>query len=244
MPNYVTNKLTVRGENAALLRSENEGGEYPLDFRVVVPHPDDWNAVQKGEESYWEKYGKPTIESVYGEHFWLPWRRNHWGTKSNPRDTEVFVDEKKGEVVYTFDTAWSAPDKWLATAAERYPDLSFSLEYGEEGNHYSGCIRFKVGIKISHEGGPFTRFFNADEEEEEEEDHEDKFAKMEEILHNAAYLGPWLQTRDPFTYWILSMRGSVGDPMMGEPPFDSRKSVTVDELREKKIVEETLTKYH
>ena len=99
MPNYVESKLVVSGKGALAFRAEN-GGLLDLDFSIAVPYPEGWNAVQKGEDAYVEEeYG--SIDGLYGEEYWFPWRNRHWGTLSNPRDVEVTEEEGVEKVVYT-----------------------------------------------------------------------------------------------------------------------------------------------
>lgn len=93
---------------------------------------------------------------LYGFKGWFGWRTGvefptmgdkpgAWGTKWNlGADTRVHVD-KRGLVVYEFDTAWSPPDSWLRTGAKFYPLLRFELSYEEAGCDFTGRLIIASG---------------------------------------------------------------------------------------------------
>lgn len=63
-----------------------------------------------------------------------------WGTDREPL-VGMGVDYDSG--TYSFETAWSPPEKWLKTVAKKYPDLTFTLtacviKWGDEG--FKSCM--------------------------------------------------------------------------------------------------------
>jgi hypothetical protein len=44
-----------------------------------------------------------------------------------------------------FLTAWAPPVEWLQPASEAYPELTFRLDYVDQGGSYSGVREVKNG---------------------------------------------------------------------------------------------------
>lgn len=100
---------------------------------------------------------------------WYEWRLRHWGTKwdanfSGPAlalggpemDVEVSTDAQGATLtptvaIYKFDTAWSWPSPVIEAASEQFPELEFSLRYGEVGHGYAGEERYVAGVLIDSE---------------------------------------------------------------------------------------------
>lgn len=45
-----------------------------------------------------------------------------------------------------FDTAWSMPERWFATASELFPQLSFKLHFEEPGCYFAGDMLGENGV--------------------------------------------------------------------------------------------------
>ena len=87
---------------------------------------------------------------------WLTWRYAHWGSKWDANfdgpfmaigqagaDVEATVARQgkfdaPSTVLYDFTTAWSPPTPWVADVGPMYPELTFTLRYGEPGNDFAG----------------------------------------------------------------------------------------------------------
>ena len=101
-----------------------------------------------------------------GSEGWYRWRCEHWGTKwdaafgepfialgSGDMDVELSVETKGATLtpevaVFKFDTAWAPPLSFAEAVSEQYPDLEFTLRYGEPGEGFAGETRFIGGLTI------------------------------------------------------------------------------------------------
>jgi len=138
MPNHVTNRLIIRGSDQEVLKTmadimEDEGRETSL-FHYLIPCPDDlmiqrvWygdpdkQKVQEERElANIEKHGYPT---------WYEFNCSRWGTKWDAYSVgEVTLSD--GELILSFDTAWSAP----IPIFEKLHEMGFEVEavWFEEG---------------------------------------------------------------------------------------------------------------
>ena len=88
----------------------------------------------------------------YGAKDWYDWRIQNWGTKwdaidscvhseSYGGDMDAYIEDllRYGEVIITFDTAWSPPCEWMQNVSERFPLLWFENKVTEESNAFMGC---------------------------------------------------------------------------------------------------------
>jgi hypothetical protein len=90
---------------------------------------------------------------------WYNWRVQHWGTKWELSD-EVTVEEAADgtEVTYDFDTAWSDIAPAVATAARRFPDLSFTLISQDEHQEDEETVRtWREGQELPSRTQPSPR---------------------------------------------------------------------------------------
>ena len=112
MPNWCENSLYVTGPGADQFYQDclNKEGEFSLN--TLVPMPDDQ------------------------EENWYNWRLEAWGTKWDVDAS--FEHITPNEVTGWFNSAWDPPTNWLATVAEQYPHLTFTLEYNEKGCCFAG----------------------------------------------------------------------------------------------------------
>jgi hypothetical protein len=86
----------------------------------------------------------------YGAASWCEWSIEHWGTKWN-----AYSITRTSDTTIRFDTAWSAPLKWLAKLIEKYPKEEISIRWADEdfGNN-TGSLTVKPDGSI--EGGPLV----------------------------------------------------------------------------------------
>lgn len=87
------------------------------------------------------------------------WCCDKWGTKWNFYSLKhkggwKDLDKRKkgkGEISYTFQTAWSPPIPVIKAMAKRFPELTFDIRYFERGQTFSGQIVFENGKKTVDE---------------------------------------------------------------------------------------------
>jgi hypothetical protein len=111
MPNWVYNKLTLTGAKPDIdhIEAELASDSECISFEKVTPRP-------------------PAEDSN-----WYEWNIANWGTKWDAGDTEVTrTDADKAEVLYRFNTAWSAPLPIFEALAAKYPTLEIRLHFEEE----------------------------------------------------------------------------------------------------------------
>jgi hypothetical protein len=152
MPNWCHNTLDVTGlekklaefvEHAKL--KDGDRVVQPLTFAADVPEPE---------------FGDS--EGMFPD--WYSWRVANWGTKwdasfnsssmiafgHEDMDLEKSIEAQGAQgtsmaTVYKFDTAWSPPAAWLAKTAEKWPELTFVLRYGEVGGGFAGQVTYVNG---------------------------------------------------------------------------------------------------
>ena len=158
MPNWCNNNLTITGPEEEVARFvvdarnrpqfyrgefeiDNErlrgmgkpektlqealGPEEELCFHAIVPIPDGILAGRYDPDGY-------NMENAL------------WGTKWGSAHSEITVREE-GRVIYLFETAWAPPLKFLETASESYPSLTFTLVWEEPGMVIAGRHVFVDG---------------------------------------------------------------------------------------------------
>jgi len=144
MPNWCSNKLVVKGNDCNKFYLENRNYEnlekkQELDFYKSVPKPLD---VYDGDIGHQER-------ELYGTNNWYHWNISNLGTKWNVQDS--YYEDKIEYIRYFFETAWSPPLPWVLKISQKYPNLSFELEYCEEGMGFGGLIEFKNGDCLKNE---------------------------------------------------------------------------------------------
>lgn len=154
MPNWCQNSLHVEGSTADLAKfkeeaqgygpryapdsdheKEREGKEVQrlniLNFHSLVPIPEETlEAGYNGRNSVSSGNPKPT--SGYDMEYLL------WGTKWGAQETSL--DEYSDGLMYSFETAWAPPEKWLKHMAPMFPALRFDLSYEESDMEFRGRV--------------------------------------------------------------------------------------------------------
>ena len=108
-----------------------------------------------------EEFKRATEEqrTKYGVVGWYDYNVKTFGCKW---DSEVRVDGiNDTEINLSADTPWSAPDKWLLTISEKYPDLTFHLHADYEEGFWED-LDFQEGRRAEIDSGEY------DWEEEDE----------------------------------------------------------------------------
>lgn len=95
----------------------------------------------------------PTPSGLCGKE--RDWRIENWGTSRN-----VCEDDICGPYL-SFETAWDAPLGIYKELVRRFPDMSFSVSFCEEGNGFAGGV-FACGDGTAN---LVSRSFECDEED-------------------------------------------------------------------------------
>lgn len=134
MPNHVTTKLTVRGDNKliqAFIDQHITGaeGKKQFDFNTIIPMPEVLRDSDGSSNAYEET----------GFKNWYDWSCANWGTKWNSYSLS-YNDLKPEERVFVmkFETAWSYPLRVMKKLDEMHPDLKFSVIFFDEGWNFAG----------------------------------------------------------------------------------------------------------
>jgi hypothetical protein len=177
MPNWCDNYLTLTGPAEATNKfiADNvfidEDGEVgTFRFNQLVPIPDD-----KEEDA--------------------DWATENWGTKWDLTSNEGIVWNHIDDthVGITFFTAWGPPDVWLKTVAPMYPEITFTLDYVEQGMFLCGKI-IAYGEFFNNEDQ--SNYFNELSElflltlkhfAQDNDDREDILSKTEDVISNTKY---------------------------------------------------------
>ena len=85
---------------------------------AVVENADGTISVQLDPENF--------AVSWFESNSWYDWNIRVWGTKWEVSDARI-DKRSNGEVVYSFDTAWSVPWGALEVLSEQYPFLTFHV---------------------------------------------------------------------------------------------------------------------
>ncbi len=122
MPNWVRNKLFIHGQSDKVKQCtlEISSDQEHISFEKILPRPSD-----------------------IGDN-WYDWSLENWGTKWDV--SETFEDEN-GYIC--FDTAWSTPVEIINLLSERFPNLTFEVQYADEdlGNN-CGIYSIKNGAEL------------------------------------------------------------------------------------------------
>lgn len=175
MPNWCMNRVRIRAKKETLeaikatlkgfeysrpfnfeSKSEGElvGSETLFSFHNIIPQPDeildrdDPRRVNKSMTSDQLLDALAKKEGTMPD--WWHWRVNNWGTKWSVADVDLV--EKKGFIVYSFDTAWSPPEPVLCRLSEMFPDANILLSFYEPGCIGRGSITYKGGEIVNQTG--------------------------------------------------------------------------------------------
>ncbi len=114
---YGTASKRLQQSNA--IRSMTEG-PFPIDFS-----DDDFEQLIRCMRSL----------KQYGHTSWYDWSIAEWGTKWN-----AYSITRVDDTTIKFQTAWSAPLKWLARLAEKFPGEEISIRWAGCGCDYCAVL--------------------------------------------------------------------------------------------------------
>jgi len=159
MPNHTTNILTVDGPDdqfeamySYVQGTESDGTLMLFSLGSIIPMPNGLVGTVSGSEKCkpdWQKERSYELKAKYGCDNWYDWSVTHWGTKW---DVYFICADKWNleERTISFQSAWSPPTQVIAVLSEKFPALTFKLQYADEGCDYVGVARFTNG-EISDE---------------------------------------------------------------------------------------------
>jgi len=135
-----------------------------LDFNKFVPYPKEqihldkiryhsyemsqMNAFKKKNYIAQKKISNMMLKEIMlfnledDKDSWMGWHSINWGTKWNAKYVKIDNVDKNTRM-YRFETAWSPPIPVLSAMTKKFPKLTFTMLYGEEGCFFSGFIRVK-----------------------------------------------------------------------------------------------------
>jgi hypothetical protein len=172
MPNWVDNKLTIRGPEVDVQRflesvkGQVNGEELILDFNKIVPEP---------EVITLDMITDPKILCVMSGYdgcadLWYWWRWQHWGTKGVPNPDSAEIQEDLGyEAKLVFDTAWEAPIPIVLAASRLFPTLWFELRYFEPMNCFQGIYVCMDGHVQMQAVGEYDEYDEDDQGDEDDD---------------------------------------------------------------------------
>ena len=149
MPNWCSNEVEIYGEKEDIAKFVEEcftdfKGTPVLDFAKVMPEPD-YDQPQK--DGTHNNGVQKELHDVMPD--WWNWRNTNWGTKWNlVPDPEgnltgyELVGKDDGFIQLEFETAWSPPNGIYNEIWAKYPDLTVSWFYREDGCQLAGWLPY------------------------------------------------------------------------------------------------------
>ena len=178
MPNHTTNKLTIEGASVDQFIEDahgkpREGEQFvPLSFESLLPTPAE---LMDGKRAGRTEY----TQSTHHMPDWYEWRLSNWGTKWDAYDFHgEWQPNSPTNYSLTFFTAWNAPTKFFERVSKDYPDITFVLDFADEGGAFLGRDVVRDGEMVektiyewcSDEGKEFRQDLGIYFEEEEPEE--------------------------------------------------------------------------
>jgi hypothetical protein len=142
MPNWCQNVLEVSvksPEQKEQIRNLLLNGEGEFSFNYTVPMPEGLDKVEV--TSAVRDSGTPN---------WYDWSIENWGTKWDVSECDI-ADTSDRSCSFSFDTAWSPAEAWVAETSKLLPDAEFALFYVELGMEFSGKATYVNGVMVADE---------------------------------------------------------------------------------------------
>lgn len=152
MPNYVKNRLIVKGREEDLLDFYKKNRVSEED---IEKEPDRF-----GTNEYELTFEKMVPIYHLDTYHFVP----YWGTNSDAIDPHIDLEKKeKDEITYTFDTAWTPPEKWCLSVSKHFPTLTLLLVCQFEDDNYDTVLHlyYYKGEEIKRDQfSCYQRFFS------------------------------------------------------------------------------------
>ena len=164
MPNWCSNEVSVYAESEKEIEEfisfvKSKKDEEAFSFQSILPMPEELegtisptDVISQEEydniepEKFEAMFNKPITQQTsdrlneqYGHNNWYDWANNNWGTKWEAANVDMSQDSDDG-AQYEFDTAWSPPEGIFYALVEKFPKLSISWFYREDGQRISGWL--------------------------------------------------------------------------------------------------------
>ena len=149
MPNWCSNEVEIYGEKEDIAKFVEEcftdfKGTPVLDFNKVMPEPD-YDQPQK--DGTHNNGVQKELHDVMPD--WWNWRNTNWGTKwnlvpdpeGNLTGYEV-TGQSEDFLQLEFETAWSPPAGIYNEIWAKYPNLTVSWFYREDGCQLAGWLPY------------------------------------------------------------------------------------------------------
>lgn len=164
MPNWCSNDLYIKGDEAEIKRFMNEitlpkNEEVPFNRYSILdklhPCPIELAETTKGwfanNEDGTKSDKQIALENQheknlvkYGYATWYDWCLENWGTKWSDSETDVLYADSNFIEIY-FQSAWSPPIEAFKYISTLFPTLTFVLGYQEQGFGFVGACAYHNG---------------------------------------------------------------------------------------------------
>jgi len=130
MPNHCFNDISITGPSSELEKFweglSKYKGEYSI-LRSYVPMPEELENTRA--------YSEPVN--------WLSWAMENWGSKWGDYDVDINFDET--EISGLYCSAWGPCNEGILNVSALFPDLTFRVDYREDGVGF-------IGRQVCHNG--------------------------------------------------------------------------------------------
>ena len=148
MPNWVSNTMTVTGDEADVKAFADKAGQ-PALMTVdgeSISRLSFANFVRPDAsimDEYWgEEPRKASLEEAlkHESNHWYDWNVRNWGCKWDASVQDVDdTSLDTGYVAYYFETPWGQPQEFFEAVVKQFPDLDFNLRFVEEQGWGGEC---------------------------------------------------------------------------------------------------------
>lgn len=102
----------------------------------------------------WDPQDRKNLIEKYQCDNWYDWALKNWGTKWDTQAEVVDFFPKSGNLILSFETAWSPPIEWLENVIKKFHNLKFKLVYMELGCWFCGVAYSNQGNLVHSMGEP------------------------------------------------------------------------------------------
>lgn len=150
MPNWCSNTVVVSGDAAEVAKFNEWLDDGKALLTKIKPTPQALCETMSGfhgdteEQKKLEDQEQSNLEQ-FGHKNWYDWNIANWGTKW---DVDVDIDDASSineQVIFSFESAWSPPQRAIATLSAKFPSLKIRHAYLEEGCGFVGYDEYEKG---------------------------------------------------------------------------------------------------
>lgn len=152
MPNWCSNTLFIEGPSKWIntLKKKARGETEVFDFYRLIRCPRE--IARKDYDPYR-----------------IDWEYNTFGCKWGGCNSIKFYESRLGRkektIAYEFDTPWSPAQVFVKNISKKYPSLTFSLFYYEDGSGFIGSDLIRSGVYLKEQDADLP--FNNSEDDED-----------------------------------------------------------------------------